>query len=192
MAKKELSELRNVRKEQQRRADDRFTWRVLGALLFVGLLTFLRYRFDIHIVLYTLPVGAAVLVLLFYIYPKDFNILAVFISGGAAGLWLLSILYEQTGRWNIAACAVYAAFVALSAFSLLLLRKYGGFLTIGKMTISVIPRRGKYVFLFLACAALALALACAVIFGRSAAVYAIIALFCYLFIAMVYYTVRLI
>jgi hypothetical protein len=192
MSKKKLSEIRNIRKEQMRRADDRFTWRILGVLLTIGIWTFLYYRFEWHPIFYLLPVGAAVLYLLAYIYPRDFTVLAVLISGSSMGMWLLSVLYQRSGRWNLWLCILFAAAILISALFFMLLRKNGGVLNIGKKTLTVIPRKGRYVFLFLACAVLTLSLACALLFGRSAAMYAITAKFCYLFIAAVYYTVKLI
>ena len=98
MPKKDLAELRKIRKERMRRADDQFTWRVLGVMVFLGIWTFLLYRFNWPVYLYALPAGAAVLYLLAYIYPRDFIVLAVFVSGGALCLWLLTLLYQGSGR----------------------------------------------------------------------------------------------
>ncbi|MDR0325738.1 MAG: hypothetical protein LBI19_06570 [Oscillospiraceae bacterium] len=192
MPKKDVTELRQTRKEQQRRADDRFTWRVLGVMLFLGVWTFLLYRFSWPPYLYALPSGAAVLYLLSYIYPRDFTALAVFVSGGALGLWFLTVLYQRSGRWDLLAHILFAAAIAGSALLVWLLKRKGGALSLGKKTLTVIPRKGQYLFLFIACGLLAAALTAAIIFGSSAALYAMIAMFCYLFIAAVYYTVRLI
>ena len=192
MPKRDLSELRTKRKEEQRRADDRFTWRVLGVMLFLGVWTFFLYRFDWPTYLYALPSGAAVLYLLAYIYPKDFTALAVLVSGGASGLWLLTVLYPRSGRWDMLAHFLFAAAIAGAALLLWVLRKKGGVITVGNKTFGLMPRKGRYSFLFIACAALAVSLAAAILFGRSAALYAMIAMFCYLFIAAVYYTVKLI
>ncbi|MDR0293742.1 MAG: hypothetical protein LBH95_06280 [Oscillospiraceae bacterium] len=192
MAKKDLTDLRKKRKEEQRRADDRFTWRVLGVMLFLAVWTFLLYRFNWPAHLYVIPSGAAVLYLLAYIYPKDFTALAVFVSGGAVGLWLLTLLYQRSGRWNTLAHILFAAAIALSALLFWLLKKRGGAVCLGKRTVSIIPRRGRYLFLFIACGVMAASLAISAVLGRSGALYGMIALFCYLFVAAVYYTVKLI
>ncbi|MCL1807301.1 MAG: hypothetical protein FWG31_06335 [Oscillospiraceae bacterium] len=192
MPKKDLAELRKKRKEEQRRADDRFTWRVLCVMLFLALWTFLFYRNEWHPIIFALPVGVAVLYLLAYIYPKDFIALTMLISGGAIGLWLLTLLYQRSGRWDTVAHILFAAAIILSVFLIWFLRKKGGVIAFGKQSFAVMPRKGQYLFLFIACGALTAALVCTVIWGRPAALVAIIALFCYLFIAAVFYTIKLI
>ncbi|MCL2004357.1 MAG: hypothetical protein FWG72_10235 [Oscillospiraceae bacterium] len=192
MSKKENPELRRERLEKQRRADDLFTWRVLGVMLFLAAWTFLLYRFDLPTILYALPAGASVIYLLAYIYPRDFTALAVLVSGGVTGLWLLTMLYQRSGRWNLPAHIAFGAAIAVSVLLIRLVQKNRGTLRVGKHSFAVIPRKGRYLFLFAACGALALALAAAIIFGSSAAFISMIALFCFLFIAAVYYTVKLI
>jgi membrane-associated HD superfamily phosphohydrolase len=192
MAKNESSYLRNKRKEERRRADDRFTWRVLSVIFFLCLWTFLLYFFNWPTILYILPAGASVLYLLAFIYPRDFTVLAVYISCGALGLWLLTLLGQRSGRWNPLAYAVFAAAIVLSALCIWRLYKRGGSITVRSKTLSIMPRKGRYVFLVIACCITALALTAAIFFGGTAASFSIIALFCYLFIAAVYYTVKLI
>jgi hypothetical protein len=192
MPKTELSEIRKERKEQQRRADDLFTWRVLGVMLFLGLWTFLLYRFDWPSFVYALPAGAAVIYLLAYIYPRDFTALALLVSGGALGLWLLTILYQRSGHWDVLAYILFGAAIAAAALLIWIIRKNRGVIRLGKLTVTVIPRKGRYFFLFTACIALALALTATILFGSFAALVSMIAIFCFLFIAAVYYTVKLI
>ena len=114
MAKKNLSDFRDKRKEEQRRADDRFTWRVLGVMAFLALWTFLLYRFDWPTAFYALPAGLAILYLLSYIYPKDFIALALLVSTGAFGLWGLSFLYQRSGYWDSLAHVIFGGAIALS------------------------------------------------------------------------------
>jgi hypothetical protein len=184
---KDLTKLRKTRKEKQRRADDLFTWRVIGVMLFITLWTFLLYHFDLHAVLYAVPAGAAVIYLLAYIYPRDFTALTLIVSGGALGFWLITMQYPAV--WS--AVALFGAVIALFSFLLWKVRKNKGILKLGKNTITIIPRRGIYHFLYIACAALALGLAATAVFGGTAALVSMIALLCYLFIAAVFYTVRL-
>lgn len=192
MPKKNLAEMRKQRREEQRKADDRFTWRVLGVMLFLAIWTVMLYRFSLPVYLYAIPSGMAVLYLLAYIYPKDFTVLAMLVSGGAVGLWILTILYQRSGRWNTLAHILFAAAIAVSALLLWFLRKNGGNLRLGARTINIIPNKGRYRYMFIACGALAAALTVSVILGRSAAWYAMVAMFCYLFVVAVYYTVKLI
>jgi len=190
MAKRDLSDLRDKRKEDQKRADDRFTKRVLGVMVFLALWTFFLYRFNWHTAVYALPAGLAILYLLAFIYPKDFIALALLVAGGAGGLWGLSILEGRPGRANL--LIIFAAVIAVSFLIVLFLKKKNGVISIGKKSFAIIPRKGHYIFLFIACGALTAALIAAAVFGSSAALISMAAMFCYLFISAVYYTVRLI
>jgi hypothetical protein len=193
MPNKKLTTMRTKRKEMRRHADDRFTRRVLGVISFLLLWTFCLYFFNWPLALFILPAGGAMLFLLAIIYPRDFTVLALFISGGALGLWLLTLLYQRTsGRWNMLAHILFAAAIIGFAVVFRILFKKGGVVSVGRFNVVVIPRKGRYVFLFTACGVIALALAASMIFGSSASLYAMTALFCYLFVAAVYYTVKLI
>ena len=132
MSKKNVPNPRDRRKEEQRRADDRFTWRVLGVMVFLALWIFLLYRFDLSTVFYILPAGLAILYLLSYIYPKDFIALALLVSVGALGLWGLTLLYQRSGRWDLTAHIIFGTAIALSYLTILLLKKKNGVVSIGK------------------------------------------------------------
>jgi hypothetical protein len=192
MAKKDVTDLRDKRKEDQRRADDRFTKRVLGVMVFLAVWTFLLYRFSWHTAVYALPAGLAILYLLAYIYPKDFIALSLLVAGGAFGLWGLSILGSYSGRWDMLAHIIFAAAILLSFIIILFLKRKNGVVSIGSKAFTVIPRKGHYTFLFIGCGALTAALIAAALFGSPAALVSMAAMFCYLFISAVYYTVRLI
>ena len=184
--------LRDKRKEEQRRADDRFTVRVLGVVLFLGLWAFLFFRFGWPTSFYAIPSGVAVIYLLAYIYPKDFTALAVLVAGGTFGLWVLSARQRPYGHLDWLALIIFGCAIAASFAVVLHLKRQNGILRIGGKAFTLIPRRGHTIFLFIACGALAAAFAASLIFGTSASSVAMIALLCYLFIAAVYYTVRLI
>ena len=187
MAKKNIID---KRKETQRNADDRFTLRVLSVMVFLAAWFFLIYRFDWHTAFYALPAGLAALYLLAFIYPKDFIGLALLISGGAFGLWCLSM--QTSPRRIILAYIIFGGTIALSLLATIFLKRKNGTVSLGKKSVTVIPRKGNYLLLFIACGALTAALIAAAVFGRAAMPISIAALFSYLFVAAVYYTVRLI
>jgi hypothetical protein len=190
MAKKNIID---KRKETQRNADDRFTWRVLSVMVFLAAWFFLIYRFDWHAAFYALPAGLAVLYLLAFIYPKDFIALALLISGGTFGLWCLSALSAQSSpRQILPAYIIFGGAIALSFLITVLLKRKNGTVTFGRKSVTVIPRKGSYLLLFIACGALTAALVAAAVFGHTVIPISMAALFCYLFVAAVYYTVRLI
>jgi hypothetical protein len=191
MPPKKIREPRKSKIERQQKADDRFTWRVLGVMLFLTVWTFLLYRFNWPAYIYVIPVGVAVLYLLAYIYPRDFTVLAVFVSGGAFGLWLLTELTHRPFRLLVAHI-LFGAVLAFSAFLFWLLRKNKGILSLARRKLRVIPNRARYRYLFIACAALALALAASALFGGPAAWFGLAVMFSYLFVMAVYYTVKMI
>ncbi|MDR1668614.1 MAG: hypothetical protein LBR76_01475 [Oscillospiraceae bacterium] len=186
------NENRKKKIEQKRRADDRFTWRVLGVMAFIALWTILMYRLNWPSTLHVLPSGAAVLYLLAYIYPKDFTLLAVYVSGGAFGLWLLTKAALVTAQMRVTAYILFAAALVVSALFFRFLRKHRGVVRFGKRKWLLMPPKAKFRYLFIAALALTLALIVSVIFGGTAAWCSLIAMFCYLFVMAVYYTVRLI
>jgi hypothetical protein len=191
MAKKSMTARKN-NEGRQRRADDLFTWRVLGVMAFLAAWTFFFYRFEWPSAIYALPAGLAVIYLLAYIYPRDFIALAVLICGGILGLWVLTVLYQHGGRRVTLAHIAFGAAVAVAALLVWYMWEKQGVIGFGKLKLPVMPRKGRYVFLFTACIILALALAAAIVFGRPGAIISVVALLCYLFVAAVYYTVKLI
>jgi hypothetical protein len=192
MAKTRSGEALRKQKGQRQRADDLFTWRVLGVMGFLAVWTFFFFSFDWPAFLYALPSGLAVLYLLAYIYPRDFTALAVLVAGGVFGLWLLTMFYQSGGRRVMLGHLVFGAAAAAAALLIWAIKKKQGILGAGKLKLIIVPRKGRYIFLVIACVILVLALTAAIVFGRTAAIVSIIALLCYLFIAAVYYTVRLI
>jgi hypothetical protein len=191
MAKNKTADFKKEQRDQRRRADDLFTWRVLGVMVFLAVWTFFFYSLEWASVFYALPAGAAIIYLLAYIYPRDFTALAVLVSAGALGLWLLTDSNQFSGRRITPALLCFGAGVAAAALLVWLLRRKRGVVCIGKRSVVIIPHKGRYLFLFTACAALAFGLAASILFGDTAAFISSITMFCYLFVAAVYYTVKL-
>jgi hypothetical protein len=178
--------------EERRKADDRFTWRVLGVMVFLVVWTLLLYRFNWPTYIYALTAGGAVLYLLAYIYPKDFTLLAVYVSGGAFGLWMLTKAALVTPATRIAAYVLFVAALALSALLFWFLRGHRGTVGAGRVKLALMPPKARYRYLFVAAGMLAVSFAVSAAFGSTAAWCSMIAMFSYLFVMAVYYTVRLI
>lgn len=187
-----MNDHRKKKLEERRKADDRFTWRVLGVMFFLVVWTMLLYRFDWPTFLYVLPAGVAVLYLLAFIYPKDFTVLAVYIAGGAFGLWILTKEALISAQLRTTTYIVFAAALAVSSLLIWFLRKHKGVVSLGKLKLTLMPQKAKYRYLFIALGALTIAFIVSVIFGGTAAWFSLIAMFGYLFVMAVYYTVKLI
>ena len=142
--------------------------------------------------MYVILPAAAVLYLLFYLYAREFFYLALLVSGGAAGLWVLSKAkappYPVTSD-SAAQIIFLAALAALWGF-LVWLRAGKGKLKIGRIKWTVLPPTARYRFLFIACGLLLAAFVLSLILGGAAAWYAMFGMFCYLFVMAVYYTVK--
>lgn len=171
-----------------------FLWLVLTtALLAVGLssgLIVLFYRAAVDL-LYILVPAAAVLVLVYYLYQKEFFFSVCSIGIGLLGLWLVR---KNNGTHDLLVnlYAVAGAIVLLAILLLVLsLKKNHGALTIKDKQYSVLSKQTCYLPMFLSCALGLLALAAGVLFGSTAAFYLLFVLLAWLFVLLVYYTVKM-
>lgn len=140
-----------------------------------------------------LPV-VGIMYLLYYIYQREFILLAILTTFGSIGLWGLSKLLSQS-KPHINPLVAELIFIGMIAFSfalLFLLRKKNGKLCFGKSVLEILQGDANYRFLFIACALLVLAVVATMLFGWAVAWYAMVAMFGYLFIMAVYYTVKLV
>lgn len=137
--------------------------------------------------LYVAVPVAAVLALVYYLYQREFFLVAV--QGGAA-LFALWFYYNFFGANPALVYGVLAVILALSVAAcalFFLLGKNKGVL--GK--VRVLPRKTNYLPLYLAAGVTVLAVLVALIFGLTAAYGAIFGVVAWLFGAAIYYTVRL-
>lgn len=172
-----------------------------AAALTVALLSALflwRFPDDGLWPLCVIQLGIALLYLLFFIYPREFSVLAVLIGGGCLGFWFLrrrlqTGMYGEitAGRvWPSRATIpllIFAAALVLSALLLLLLRAGKGRLG----SIQILPQQSHYRVLLATCGLFALGLVCTLIFGWMASWVFMIGCFVYLFVAAIYYTSKL-
>ncbi len=137
--------------------------------------------------LYVCVPVAAVLVLVYYLYQREFFLVAL--QGGAA-LFALWFYYNFFGRANGLVYAVAATVLVLTAAAVALfvvLQRSKGVL--GK--VRLLPRRTNYLPLYIAAGVTVLAVLAALLFGLTVAYGAIFGVVAWLFGAAIYYTVRL-
>lgn len=131
---------------------------------------------------------AAVLALVYYLYQREFFLVAL--QGGVA-LFALWFYYNFTGRWDSLVYTVAGVALALTVVGVALLavlqRNKG---VLGK--VRLLPRKTNYLPLYLAAGVTVLSVAVAMAFGMTAAYGAIFGVVAWLFGVAIYYTVRLI
>jgi hypothetical protein len=165
---------------------------VPALLLSAACLIMALFNLDGVRVLYAVLPAVAVLYLIFYTYQRDFFFLATLTGLGVFTLWFMrSQTYMVNTGWQwLAPMAVAAALLAVAA-GLTLLRKHGGLLNAGKIRLRVFAAGTKYRFMYAGCGLIAVAVLLAFLFGNAMAFYLIFVLFGLLFIAAIYYTVKL-
>lgn len=133
---------------------------------------------------------AAVLALVYYLYQREFFLVAALGALGLFALWCYRRLHLEE---PVAVYAVFAAVglaTALAAVGFALLRKGKGRLP-GKKHRRVLPGKTRYGMLFAACAVNALSLVLTLVLGATAAYVLLLVTVAWIFGAAVYYTVRL-
>lgn len=133
----------------------------------------------------------AVMVLVFYLYQKEFFTVTVLSAIGILGLWI--IRKAGGGHPVIVYGYVAAAAVLLLAAALLArgLQKNEGVFARGEKRYRVFPRGANYGAIYLTCGISAAVLIAACILGTAAAYYLIFGVVAWLFVMAVYYTVKL-
>lgn len=171
-----------------------FLWLVLAvSLLALGLcsgLIVLFYRAAVEL-LYILIPAAAVLALVYYLYQKEFFFSACGVGIGLLGLWLVR---KNSGTHDLlVALYTVAGEVVLLAILLLLmkLKKEHGVLTVKETQFTILSKQSNYLPMFLSCTLGVLALVAGLLLGSTAAFYLLFVLLAWLFVLLVYYTVKM-
>lgn len=171
-----------------------FLWLVLTvsmlALGFGSGLIVLFYRAAVEL-LYILVPAAAVLALVYYLYQKEFFFSACSVGVGLLGLWLTR-KYNSTHDLLITLYSVAGAVVLLAILLLVLkLKKDHGVLTLKGTQFTVLPKQSCYLPMILSTIIGLAALAAALLLNGTAAFYLLFALLAWLFVLLVYYTVKM-
>lgn len=138
--------------------------------------------------LYVAVPVAAVLALIYYLYQREFFLVAVQGGGALFALWAYRsrLLYDNTSVVYAIFAAVGVATLAMVVFHILLQRGSG---KLGKRR--VLPKRANYALLYAASGVTVAALLAALLLGTTAAYVAMIGVVAWLFGVAVYYTIRL-
>ena len=160
---------------------------VVAAALFVcALVSSVWTAVGVQFLYLSVP-ATAVLALIYYLYQREFFLVAL--QGGVAlfAMWCyrkLIFLQEKAAYVMLALCAL--AVVGLGVFTFVLQRRDG---KLGKRRI--LAKKANYALLYVAGAVTLCTLLAALLLGAAAAYWALILVVAWLFGAAVYYTVRL-
>lgn len=135
-----------------------------------------------------LPIVAAVLILIYFLYQRAFFVNAIISGCGMAGLWCFREYFASHAALMIVLLVL--GWLILAAVSVLayLTKKNGG--KLGKTL--VVEDKTSYVACWLTCAVVFVSTVLTLILGASFAFYLIYALIGWLFCLAVYYTVKMI
>lgn len=172
-----------------------FSWVVLSVTLLViaccAALLILFNAASAMELLYVLVPAGAVLALVYYLYQREFFFCVCGTGIALLGLWLVR---QANGAhdllitlYTVAAVVVLAALLALT----LLLKKNQGILTIKGKQFAVLPKQSNYLPILLSCALGVLALVAGLILGVTVAFYLLFVLLAWLFVLLVYHTVKM-
>jgi len=174
------------------------------ASAFTAICSFIAARFFVDGVrmLYVIIPVFTVLVLIYLIYSMDFFIIALVTTLTGLLMWYYSKAYYSQMITDVEPGVLlrdptfYIGVIALLilVFTALLVyasSRKGGEIRVGKISIKLFKPSARYALVFLS---IALSLVCtvaALVFGSVIAYYLLFAIFAYLFVLAVYYTVKL-
>ena len=138
-------------------------------------------------ILLLLPAGAAVLIVIFFLYQRIFFYNAILTAGALMAVWLYGKYYLVRPR-VITACFIGGWVVLAAAAALAFtLRKDDG--KLGR--VRVLPPSSNYIMSWITCGVAALAMALAMVLGTSMSHYLLYALVAWLFAQAVFFTVKM-
>jgi len=164
-----------------------------AALLAVGISSVLIVMFHRSAVqmLYLLVPAGAVLALVYYLYQKEFFFSACGVGVGMLGLWLVR---KNIGVHDLLVTLYMVAGAVLLLAILLLtlkLKKDQGMLVVGEKRYEILPKQSNFMLILLSCAVSLLALLAGLLLGSTVAFYLLFVLLGWLFVLLVYYTVKM-
>ena len=181
---------------KQIRAGQAYPFRtVLGGtwLLALGVSSALVVRLGqsaMRLLYVLVPVGA-VLALVYYLYQKEFFFSACGAGVGLLGLWLVR---KNVGTHDLLV-SVYMVLGVLSLLGLavlmLRLKKTGGVLTIQGKQVELLGKQSNFLLVIASSLGSLLVMLAGLVLGATVAFYLMFALLAWLFLLLVYYTVKL-
>ncbi|MDP4109533.1 MAG: hypothetical protein Q8878_05820 [Bacillota bacterium] len=166
----------------------------IGAVMIFCALALLYYDYTISIkMLYTLLPSIAVLYLIFHTYPREFFSISVICATGAVCLWSLSrtLTGDGTGKRPLYLVVMGLAFLGIELAIVLRASRNNGVLKIFGRKLSLLSQDATLLPVLLAGLTAVLTIVFSFVLGAMAAFYCMFAVFIYLFIAAVFYTVKL-
>ncbi|MBQ3556745.1 MAG: hypothetical protein IJA11_02985 [Oscillospiraceae bacterium] len=160
------------------------------ALGISGVLIVALYAAAVDLLCVVVP-ALAVLVLVYYLYQKEFFLSALCSGVGLLGLWLVR---RGSARMDLVITLYAVVGIVLLAVALVLtlcLKKNGGVLTVKGKARALFGKQTNYLPVILSCVFGLLALAACLVLGNTAAFYLLFGLLAWLLLLLVYYTVKL-
>lgn len=163
------------------------------SLLAVGVssaLIVVFYRPAVQLLYLLVPAGA-VLALVYYLYQKEFFFSACGVGIGMLGLWLVR---KNIGTHDLLVglyIVVGAAILLAILLSALKLKKEHGVLDVGGKKYEILPKQSNFMLIVLSCGVSLLALLAGLLLGGAVAFYLLFVLLGWLFVLLVYYTVKM-
>lgn len=179
--------IRNAKNEEKNRLPAVVA--VITAVVAVCSTVFAVFVGDgVRAMLVLVPV-VAVLALIYYLYQKEFFVVAV---SGAAALIALWWMRQTIWTMKIYLLAVVALVVIVLCMAFVLfLKKSEGVLTVAGKRIRVFSKSANYAAMLVACALMAVLVVAALLLGPTVAYYLMFGVVALLFVMAVYYTVKL-
>lgn len=135
-------------------------------------------------------IGVGVLALIYYLYQRDFTVVALVSGLGMMGIWLIF----RVGRGTRLYAAVAVLLVLLTAIAIFAryLQRNGGILSVKGKRVELLPKTAVYSLIYISCGLMALTLVAALVLGVLLSVMTYYAVpVAWGLIMAVYYTVKL-
>lgn len=140
---------------------------------------------GVRMLFWLVPAWAA-LVLVYYLYQREFFLSAVVSGLGLMGLWFV----RHAGGMSPYTIGVVVLILLLAAV-MLWMKTHQGRLIVREGVKRVLPAEAGYALMFVSCAVSLAAIAAAIILGGAVSYYLLFAMVAWLFALLVYYTVKM-
>jgi len=166
---------------------------VIGLLLLFSAVSLLYYDFTVSIkMLYILLPTIAVLYLIFQTYPREFFSISIISATGAPFIWMLSkALNGGDGKKPLYILIAGLALMVAEAVLVLAASKNKGGISLFNKKLFLLSQGENLFPVLISSLIVVLSLMLSFAFGAMFAFYCIFAVFIYLFIAAVFYTVKM-
>lgn len=164
-----------------------------AVMLTIGIssgLIVLFYRAAVQLLYIMVPAGA-VLALVYYLYQREFFFSTCGIAVGMLGLWLVR---KNIGTHDLIV-TLYMVLAAVVLFAMIVLtiklKQNGGAISIKERQYEVMPKQSNFLLIILSCVVSVVTLVAALLLGGTVAFYLLFVLVAWLFVLLVYYTVKM-